>query len=141
LGNGATIRADEALFFTESTATMSTTAAARLLGKKYHTLYAMVRRGYIPAPSHKGAHGHYRWSPEDIERAKQIIAARSELAEVREQTRQLLDLRREPNELEDVAKPLLAHRRMVLPFRSPPSQRGCTNGRRRGPEVVSKRRS
>ncbi len=51
-----------------------TAAVARLIQTSYFNLHSMIRTGRIPAPARDDS-GHYVWSPEDVERARQALEA------------------------------------------------------------------
>ena len=51
-----------------------TQAVVRQLGVAYHRLLSAMRNGKInPLPS-KDISGHYAWTPDDVERARQALA-------------------------------------------------------------------
>lgn len=54
---------------------MKTRDVEKLLGVGYYRLFRLVRVGHIPPPA-KDSSGDYVWSPEDIERARQVLHGR-----------------------------------------------------------------
>jgi hypothetical protein len=54
---------------------LKTPAAADALGVQYWTLHQLIRQRSIPAPA-KDSSGDFVWSPEDLDRARQALAAR-----------------------------------------------------------------
>jgi hypothetical protein len=54
---------------------MKTPVAARVLGVTYHQLIGLLRFNKI-APPARDSSGDYVWLPEDLERARQALAAR-----------------------------------------------------------------
>jgi DNA-binding transcriptional MerR regulator len=52
-----------------------TKAVADLIGITYHRLFELIRSNKIPPPQ-KDSSGDYVWCEQDIERARQALAAR-----------------------------------------------------------------
>ena len=52
-----------------------TKAVADLIGITYHRLFELIRSNKIPPPQ-KDSSGDYIWCEQDIERARQALAAR-----------------------------------------------------------------
>jgi hypothetical protein len=46
------------------------------LGVPYHRLFGLLRYGIIPAPATRDSSGHYWWTEQEIERARQAIQER-----------------------------------------------------------------
>jgi hypothetical protein len=61
--------------------TRKTMGVARLLGVPYHVVITLVRSSKIPAPE-KDEAGDFQWTEQDIERARQVIAARRKKREI-----------------------------------------------------------
>jgi hypothetical protein len=54
---------------------LKSAAAARTLGIRYHVLYALVRDGVVAEPP-RDTSGDFVWREEDVEAARQALAAR-----------------------------------------------------------------
>jgi hypothetical protein len=60
---------------------LKTPVAARQLGTTYHRVMGLIRFGKIPTPE-RDSSGDYLWTAEDLERARQALAARPKKEEV-----------------------------------------------------------
>jgi hypothetical protein len=57
-----------------ATVYLKSTAVARQLNVPYHRLFGLIRGGKLEPPL-KDSSGDYVWLPEDLERARQALAA------------------------------------------------------------------